>query len=111
MKRSAILVSAVLAISGCSAAQSAIGALSPKSPNVTVVTNVEPAAPAVVVERREAPARKRGFFEKVGIVTTTTIVGAGLGALAGDAFDADIGAAALVGAAAGGVAGAAIVSE
>jgi hypothetical protein len=105
----AIVFSAVLAISGCSAAKSAVGLLSPKSPNVTVVNNVEAAPPAVVVV--EKTEKKRGFFEKVGIVTTTTLVGAGLGALAGDALDADVGTAALVGAAAGGVTGAAIISE
>jgi hypothetical protein len=113
MRLPVILMSAALAMSGCSAAQSAISALSPKSPSVTVVNSVEPSpAPTtvVVVENKEH-AKKRGFFEKVGIVTTTTIVGAGLGALAGDALDADVGAAALLGAAAGGVAGAAIVSE
>ena len=107
-----ILMSAALAISGCSAAKTAIGALSPKSPNVTVVNNVEPSPmpTVVVVEKKETP-KKRGFFEKVGIVTTTTIVGAGLGALAGNALDADIGSAALLGAAAGGITGAAIVTE
>jgi hypothetical protein len=114
MRLPVILMSAALAMSGCSAAQSAISALSPKSPSVTVVNNVEPSpvpTTVVVVENKEAPSKKRGFFEKIGIVTTTTIVGAGLGALAGDALDADVGSAALLGAAAGGVAGAAIVSE
>ena len=110
MRLPVILMSAALAISGCSAAKSAVGLLSPKSPNVTVVNNVEP-PPAVVVVEKEAPKKKRGFFEKVGIVTTTTIVGAGLGALAGDALDADVGSAAMLGAAAGGLTGAAIVSE
>jgi hypothetical protein len=100
-------------MSGCSAAQTAISALSPKAPNITVVNNVEPSPQAqsvVVVEKKEAP-KQRGFFEKVGIVTTTTIVGAGLGALAGDALDADVAAAAILGAAAGGLAGAAIVTD
>lgn len=97
-----------VAISGCSAAKSAMSALSPKPPSVTVVQNVS-AAPAPTADK--PAAKKRGFFEKVGIVTTTTIVGAGLGALAGDALDADVGTAALVGAAAGGVTGAAIVTD
>ncbi|MDQ3337760.1 MAG: hypothetical protein M4D80_21575 [Myxococcota bacterium] len=113
MRLPVILMSAALAMSGCSAARTAISALSPKSPSVTVVNNVEPSpmpTTVVVVEKKEAP-KKRGFFEKVGIVTTTTIVGAGLGALAGDALDADVGSAALLGAAAGGLTGAAIISE
>lgn len=113
MRHMGIWLSAALAISGCSAAKSAMSVLSPKAPNntVTVVNNVEP-APVVVVEKREAPkGKKRSFFEKVGIVTTATVVGAGLGALAGDALDADVGSAALVGAAAGGVAGVTIADD
>jgi hypothetical protein len=98
-----------VAISGCSAAKSAMSVLSPKPPSVTVVTNVSTSQPAVVVDKPKA--KQRGFFEKVGIVTTTTIVGAGLGALAGDALDADVGTAALLGAAAGGVTGVAIVKD
>lgn len=110
MRNIAILIAGALAISGCSAAKSAIGALSPKAPNVTVVNNIDaaPAPAQTVVERQE---KKRGFFEKVGIVTTTTIVGAGLGALAGDALDADVASSAMLGAAVGGVAGVAIVKE
>ncbi len=84
-----------------------MGILSPKPPNVTVVNNVETVPQSAVVV--EAKPKPRGFFEKVGIVTTTTIVGAGLGALAGDALDADVASTALLGAAVGGVAGVAIV--
>lgn len=107
-----IWLSAALAISGCSAAKSAMSVLSPKAPNntVTVVNNVEP-TPVVVVEKTETTKKKKSFFEKVGIVTTATVVGAGLGALAGDALDADVGSAALVGAAAGGVAGVALADD
>ena len=110
-----IWLSVALAISGCSAAKSAMSVLSPKAPNntVTVVNNVEP-APVVVVEHRQEDApkkKKKSFFEKVGIVTTATVVGAGLGALAGDALDADVGTTALIGAAAGGVAGVAIADD
>lgn len=81
------------AISGCSAAKSAMGVLSPKpAANVTVVNNVsvpeQPAPAVVVVEKRDTGKKKRSFFEKVGIVTTTTIVGAGIGALAGESTEA-----------------------
>jgi hypothetical protein len=100
-----------VAISGCSAAKSAMSVLSPKPPNVTVVNNVSTERPAETVGVVAAPKQSRGFFEKVGIVTTTTIVGAGLGALAGDALDVDVGTAALLGAAAGGVTGVAIVKD
>jgi len=112
MRHTILMLSAALAISGCSAAKSAIGVLSPKAPNVTVVNNVStepaPAQTVVVVEKHE---KQRSFFEKVGIVTTTTIVGAGLGAIAGDAVDADLGSSALLGAAVGGLAGVAIVKD
>ena len=81
------------AISGCSAAKSAMGVLSPKpAANVTVVNNVSvPEQPAVVVvEKHDAGKKPRSFFEKVGIVTTTTIVGAGIGALAGESTEAAV---------------------
>ena len=108
-----IWLSAALAISGCSAAKSAMSVLSPKAPNnaVTVVNNVGPAPAPVVVTQQDALKKKKSFFEKVGIVTTATVVGAGLGALAGDALDADVGTTALIGAAAGGVAGIAIADD
>ena len=96
-------------VTGCSVAKSAMGVLSPKPRpvEVTVVNNVEP-----VVVRDAAPKKKqRSFFEKVGIVTTSTVVGAGLGALAGDALDQDAAASALVGAGVGAVAGVAIADE
>jgi hypothetical protein len=113
MRHIGILFAGALAISGCSAAKAAVGALSPKAPNVTVVNNIDAprAETVVVVEKQDAPKQQRGFFEKVGIVTTTTLIGAGLGALAGDALDGDVGTSAVVGAAVGGVAGVAIVKD
>jgi hypothetical protein len=114
MRQMVWVMSIGLAITGCSAAKSAIGVLSPKPPNVTVVNNVAPGAPApqtvvVVASHDKAPAKQRGFFEKVGIVTVSTAVGAGLGALAGEALDMDAGSTALMGGLVGGVTGVAIV--
>lgn len=86
-----------------------MGVLSPKPAPVTVTTNV---APTVVVKHEDKPAaNKKSFFEKVGIVTTATIVGAGLGALASDALETDTAASALVGAGVGAVAGVAIADD
>jgi len=113
-----ILLCAAIGLTGCSAAKSAVGLLSPKSPNVTVVNNVsvpEPAAvhtETVVVVEKEKPAKKsRSFFEKVGIVTTSTLIGAGVGALVGDATDSDIGTTTFLGAGAGAFAGLAIAKD
>lgn len=110
MRHSSLLCVA-LAISGCSAAKSAMGVLSPKPQPITVVTSVATApaptlAPAAAADR---PAMKtRGFFEKVGIVTTSVVVGAGLGALASEALDTDTTTSALIGAGVGAAAGVAI---
>jgi galactitol-specific phosphotransferase system IIC component len=94
---------------GCSAAKSAIGGvLSPKPPQVTVVNNVE-ATQAPVAEKR--PQKRRSLMEKVGIVTTSTVVGAGLGALVGEATDSDTTGAAMLGAIGGAMAGVAIAKE
>ena len=87
-----------------------MGVLSPKPQPVTVVNNVEPPPAVVVVKDRPAP-RGKSLMEKIGIVTTSTIVGAGLGALAGDALDRDATASALVGAGVGAVAGVAIADD
>ncbi len=106
-----LIISLVLAGTGCSAAQSAMGVLSPKPQPVTVVNNVSVApapAPAVVVVK-EKP--HRSVMEKVGIVTTSTLTGAALGAIAGDALDADAGATALLGAGLGAYAGVAIANH
>jgi hypothetical protein len=103
-KIGSLALCAGFAMSGCSAAKSAMGILSPKPPNVTVVNNVsvpEQAAPAA-----EPAKKRRSFFEKVGIVTTTTIVGAGIGALAGESTQA-----AAIGAGLGAAAGTVLVTN
>jgi hypothetical protein len=114
-----MLLCAAIALTGCSAAKSAVGLLSPKAPNVTVVNNVSMPQPAavqtqtVVVVEKEKPAKKssRSFFEKVGIVTTSTLIGAGVGALVGDATDSDVGTTTFLGAGAGAFAGLAIAKD
>lgn len=74
-----------LAVTGCSAAKSAIGVLSPKPQPISVVTYVS--APAVTVApapvTAPAPPARRGLMEKVGIVTTATAAGALLGGALG----------------------------
>jgi hypothetical protein len=116
MRMTSIAVCAALGVSGCSAAGSAIGGvLSPKPPQVTVVQNVETSpvvehAPQTVVVVKERP-RGKSLMEKIGIVTTSTVVGAGAGALVGDAMDGDVGGAAFLGAVAGAMAGVAIAKD
>lgn len=96
--------------SGCSAAKSAMGVLSPKPQPVTIVNNV-PGGTTVVETAEPKPHAKKSLMEKVGIVTTSTVVGAGLGALAAEMLDGDATASALVGAGVGAVAGVAIADD
>ena len=109
-----IIISALFAISGCSAAQTAMGVLSPKPQptTVTVVNNVAaPGQPQTVVVVHDGKRHGKSFMEKVGIVTTSTIAGAALGALAGDATDSDVSTTTLFGAGIGAVAGVGLAKD
>jgi hypothetical protein len=96
MQKISIAVMAV-AFCGCSAAQSALGVLAPK-----------PAQPVVVITNTNAVGETKpakSTMEKVGIVTTATVVGAAVGALVGKGFKRDVLPAAAVGAGVGVVTG------
>ncbi len=104
------LLLATMVTTGCSAAKMAMGALSPKPAQITIVNNVEPTTvtvttpspvTVVVVDR----TKPRGRMEKVGIVTTSTATGALLGSVIGRAAGHALGPSAIVGASVGAAAG------
>jgi len=113
-----IVISGLLPVlllgSGCSVAKTAMSALSPSKPQpVTVVNNVQVAAPQpqTVVVVHEEKKHGKSFMEKVGIVTTSTIVGAAAGALVGEATDSDVGTTTFLGAGLGAFTGLAVAKD
>ncbi|MBA3394288.1 MAG: hypothetical protein H0T89_16705 [Deltaproteobacteria bacterium] len=107
-----LALSLALLTTGCSAAKTAMSALSPKPAQVTVVNNVEPATVAVTTPSPSPVAvvvvektKPRGLMEQVGIVTTSTATGALLGGVIGHVTGHARGPSAIIGASVGAAAG------
>lgn len=92
-----------MVLCGCSAAQSALGALAPKPAQPTVVVNNE----NVIGENKKG----KSAMEKVGIVTTATAAGAAVGALVATGTKRDVLPATAVGAGVGLVTGLAFARD
>lgn len=97
-----LLAACAVALSGCSAAKSAMGVLAPKPTQVTVINHVPaPVVVAAPVAPPKVEARKRPWTA----IAIGAAAGAGVGALVGITGAHPVGTSAAIGASVGAVGG------